>query len=469
MAALPICSVARAQANAPLSRVRPDQPGWPSDAEWQELGRSVEVRLTRIHSSLDVCRSALSDTACRELFRELKNPYFIGDDPSVTQTTGWLDAWTAQPSAYVVAARRTADVVAAVNFARDRNLRLVVRGGGHSYLGTSNAPDSLMIWTRPMAGIGVHDAFIAHGCAGSELQPAVSVGAGAIWTHTYNAVTTEGGRFVQGGGCGTVGVAGLVQGGGFGSYSKNFGTAAASLLEAEIVTADGEVRIASACANSDLFWALKGGGGVGADGRWRVSFQELRIPAVARRRNADRRRPRQLERLRRRRDPLQERLPDGDRPGAPERNIYWAANVAEAGHFIEGFESQWLPASLLSPAQRDRLTSALLAAARHSTVELHFQKGLAGASEEAARTARDTATSPAMIDAFALAIVASEGPPAYPGLRGHEPDFGTARRNAAAVRQALAELRTLVPRPASYVAESGYLDAPWQDAYWGPN
>ena len=69
------------------------------------------------------------------------------------------------------------------------------------------------------------------------------------------------GRYVQGGGCTTVGVAGLVQSGGFGSFSKRYGMAAASLLEAEVVTADGVVRIANACTNPDLFWALKGGGG----------------------------------------------------------------------------------------------------------------------------------------------------------------------------------------------------------------
>ena len=66
---------------------------------------------------------------------------------------------------------------------------------------------------------------------------------------------------MQGGGCTSVGVTGLVQSGGFGSFSKHYGTAAAGLLEAEIVTADGKVRIANACTNPDLFWALKGGGG----------------------------------------------------------------------------------------------------------------------------------------------------------------------------------------------------------------
>jgi FAD/FMN-containing dehydrogenase len=94
-----------------------------------------------------------------------------------------------------------------------------------------------------------------------EPEPAVSVGAGAIWMEVYDAVTTTAGRYVQGGGCTTVGVAGLVLGGGFGSFSKGFGTAAANLLEAEVVTADGAVRIANPVRNRELFWALKGGGG----------------------------------------------------------------------------------------------------------------------------------------------------------------------------------------------------------------
>ena len=113
-----------------------------------------------------------------------------------------------------------------------------------------------------MNAIVLHDAFVGAGCEGSaEPQPAVSIEAGAIWRQVYDAVTTKGGRYVQGGGCMTVGVAGLILGGGFGSFSKAYGMAAASLLEAEIVTADGDVKIANACSNPDLFWALKGGGG----------------------------------------------------------------------------------------------------------------------------------------------------------------------------------------------------------------
>ncbi len=174
----------------------------------------------------------------------------------------WVDGWTTAPSAYAVAASSAEDIAAAVNFARENRLRLVVKGGGHSYQGTSNAPDSLLIWTRHMNDITLHPAFIPQGCEGKHApQPAVTLGAGTIWMHAYEAATTRAGQYVQGGGCTTVGVAGLIQSGGFGSFSKHYGMAAAGLLEAEVVTADGKIRMANACTNPDLFWALKGGGG----------------------------------------------------------------------------------------------------------------------------------------------------------------------------------------------------------------
>jgi FAD/FMN-containing dehydrogenase len=548
----PLLGLTRAAVSQPVSRVRPSDPEWPAETSWQQLNRDTQGRLIRVQSPLTVCQDAPDGAACRDLFKELKNPYFIGDTVGLTQTTGWIDAWTLQQSVYAVAAETTADVVAAVNFARQNNLRLVVRGGGHSYLGTSNAPDSLLIWTRRMNDITLNDAFVAQGCAGREApQPAVSVGAGAIWMHTYNAVTTKGGRYVQGGGCGTVGVAGLVQGGGFGSYSKFYGTAGAALLEAEIVTADGEVRIANACTQADLFWALKGGGGGSFGVVTRLTLRTRDLPtffgvvnatiqassAEAYRRLLGRfvdfysdslfnphwgeiatlRSGNRLEitmafqgldrqqaeaiwqpffewvaassndfafratpliragAANHRWDPafLRERVPGAilsdDRPGAPSDNIFWSANLSEAGHFIHGFESAWLPAALLQQDRREQLADALFAASRHWSVELHFQKGLAGAPAEAVAAAADTPMNPAVLDAFALAIIAGEGPPAYPGLRGHEPNLPAARRDAQRIASAMAELRKLVPEPGSYVAESGYFERAWHTSYWGAN
>jgi FAD/FMN-containing dehydrogenase len=246
----------------PQARVRLGDPAWPSEASWDQLDREVGGRLIKVRSPLADCVSGSFDANCEQIFKELKNPYYLGDEVGLTQSLGWVGAWTSEPSVYAVAAKTTQDVVATVNFARANNLRLVVKGGGHSYQGTSNAADSLLIWTRHMNAITTHDAFVGAGCAGNtEPQPAVSIEPGAIWGHAYNEVTTKGGRYVQGGGCMTVGVAGLILGGGFGNYSKAYGLAAASLVEAEIVTADGQVRIANACSNPDLFWALKGGGG----------------------------------------------------------------------------------------------------------------------------------------------------------------------------------------------------------------
>ena len=240
-------------------RVRPSDPSWPSLAEWEGLiGRSAGAS----SRSSRRWRPVLTNPT----HRLAKSCCVICATRSLSATSpgerkhGWADAWMSAPSVYAVAAKTAGDVAAAVDFAREHNLRLVVKGGGHSYLGTSNAPDSLLIWTRAMDEIVLHDGFVPQGCSAPPL-PAVSVGAGAIWLHVYDAVTTKAGRYVQGGGCTTVGVAGLVQSGGFGSFSKNYGTAAASLLEAEVVTADGAVRIANACTNPDLFWALKGGGG----------------------------------------------------------------------------------------------------------------------------------------------------------------------------------------------------------------
>jgi hypothetical protein len=193
--------------NAPARRVRPSDAGWPCEASWAQLNKAVGGRLIKVNSPLSACWEAADGAARGDLFEELKNPYYIGDNVALTQTAGWVDAWESQPSVYAVAAETTGDVVAAVNFARDNNLRLVVKGGGHSYLGRSNAPDSLLIWTRRMNAISLHDDFTPLGCAARQPpQPAVTVGPGAIWMHTYNAVTTKGGRYVQGGGCGTVGV-----------------------------------------------------------------------------------------------------------------------------------------------------------------------------------------------------------------------------------------------------------------------
>jgi len=265
-AALPLAFLVPARLGArvmsPFARVRPGDPYWPTPAQWDELRVAIGGTLLLPESLFAPCVADADSAACAAVRELLRNPFFMGDQPGGTQVSGWLDAWTPAPSAYGVMARNAAEVASAVDFARTHNLRVVVKGGGHSYLGTSNAPDSLLIWTRNLTAVRLHDEFVGEGCAGRIApQPAVSLGAGCMWIDAYSAVTTRAGRYVQGGGCTSVGVAGLIQSGGFGSFSKGFGNAAAGLLEAEVVTADGKVRIVNACRDPELFWALKGGGG----------------------------------------------------------------------------------------------------------------------------------------------------------------------------------------------------------------
>ena len=264
----------------PFKRVRPGEAGWPSAQDWDELNKAVSGNLIKIDPPLGSCKANPNSAECTQFFKDIKNPFLIGDSPALTQTSGWLDAWSSSPSAYAVAAKSSADVVAAVNFAREHKLRLVVKGGGHSYQGTSNAADSLLIWTRHMDKIEMHDQFVAEGCeAIQKAQPAVTIDAGVIWIRAYNEVTTRHGRYVQGGGCATVGVAGLIQSGGFGSFSKKYGLAAAGLLQAEIVTADGKLRTVNACQDPELFWALKGGGGGSFGVVTKLTLRTRELPA----------------------------------------------------------------------------------------------------------------------------------------------------------------------------------------------
>ncbi|QYO66549.1 FAD-binding protein [Leptolyngbya sp. 7M] len=537
---------------SPFRRVRPSDREWPSAAKWETLRKQLRGRLIKLESPLLVCKNDAGSKECSELFRSLKNPYFIGDDPALTQTSGWVGAWESKPSVYAVAAENSRDIAAAVKFARKNKLRLVVKGGGHSYQGTSCAPDSLLVWTRAMNQITIHDSFVGKGCKGKQTpQPAVSVGSGAIWMHTYHEVVTNGGRYVQGGGCATVGVAGLIQSGGFGSFSKYYGMAAAGLIEAEVVTADGKIRIANACSEPELFWGLKGGGGgsLGIITRLTLRTRELpeRFGAVFLSVKAssdeafkqlvakvvdhyaevlfnrhwgeqivfghgnrisvrmvfaglDADQAREVWR------PLIEWLnssPDDytieqpvitqavparsfwdpqywkknhpefvlsdDRPGAPDGNIFWVGDRGEVGQVLNAYKSAWLPASLLKRDEREKLVNALFESSRNWSISLHFNKGLAGASEEDIAAARDTATNPKVLDAFALAICASDDEPAFTGIPGKKPNIEDSRKKRQMVDRAMNEILRLAPSSGSYVSEGDFFENDWQDSFWGAN
>jgi FAD/FMN-containing dehydrogenase len=157
------------------------------------------------------------------------------------------------------------------------------------------------------------------------------------------------------------------------------------------------------------------------------------------------------------------------RAGAARTHAWWQGDSDQVGAYLHGYDSLWLPASLLQVAHQRRLADALYASSRYKSVGLHFNKGLAGAPAEVIASARKTATNPAVADAFALAIIADGEAPAYPGLPRPAMDLEAARKDAHDVDLATAELRKIVPKAGSYVSESNYFNASWQEAFWGEN
>lgn len=248
-------------APGPRGRCGPADACWPKSDDWKRFASMLDGRLEEPRSPWEPCRSDAASEACRAAREKASNPFALEDDPGATQSTGWLDAWQSEPSAYAVVAESARDLQTAVRFAHEHRLRLAIKGTGHDYLGRSSAPGSLLVWTHHLRRVTVQDSFVPQGCSSAGV-PAVTVEAGARWLEVYQEVTGKHGRYVQGGGCTSVGAAGgFMQGGGFGSWSNKFGTGAAGMLEAQVVTADGTLRVANACQNPDLFWALRGGGG----------------------------------------------------------------------------------------------------------------------------------------------------------------------------------------------------------------
>jgi FAD/FMN-containing dehydrogenase len=141
------------------------------------------------------------------------------------------------------------DVVQAVTFAREHNLLLSVRGGGHNIAGNAVCDDGLMIDLSLMKGVGVDPSG-----GRATVQPGCTLGDFDAAAQAYGLATPLGINS-------TTGVAGLTLGGGFGWLSRKYGMTVDNLLAADVVTADGGRLHASATQNADLFWGLRGGGG----------------------------------------------------------------------------------------------------------------------------------------------------------------------------------------------------------------
>jgi FAD binding domain/Berberine and berberine like len=192
---------------------------------------------------------ALGTTAYDELGGSSRGELLLPASPGYdTARRIWNGAIDRHP-ACIARCAGVADVVAAVRFARDHDLEIAVRGGGHNVAGTAVCDEGLVIDLSAMRAVWVDPA-----------DRTAWVQGGALWGDVDHETQAHG-LATTGGIVGHTGVAGLTLGGGIGFLMRKHGLAVDNLLAAEVVTAEGNIIQASADEHPDLFWALRGGGG----------------------------------------------------------------------------------------------------------------------------------------------------------------------------------------------------------------
>ena len=193
---------------------------------------------------------SIESSAVAELAESLTGPLYLQSDEGYDAAkTVWNGMFDERQPAMVVQCMAARDVVNAVTFARERNLLLSVKGGGHSLPGKSTSDGGLMVDLSRMHAVEVDaDAMT------------LRAGGGALLGHVDDAATAHE-MMTTTGIVSHTGVGGFTLGGGLGRTDRKMGLAIDNLLAATVVTAGGEVLEARADHNADLFWGLRGGGG----------------------------------------------------------------------------------------------------------------------------------------------------------------------------------------------------------------
>ena len=242
---------------------------WPTQNEWAALNSTVSGKLVATVPIGSPCHDPTYDaTACANLQAQWTNPLtHIPSSHSIMQSyfaNQSCDPFTDRSVpckignyvSYSVKATEHWDVISALEFAKVQNIRVLVRNTGHDFLGRSTGAGALAIWTQSLKNITFgtwSDKYYS--------GPSVTVGAGVLGSEVLEAANAKGLTVVSGE-CATVGLAGgFTQGGGHSVLSSQFGLGADQTLSFDVVTADGDIVTASATQNSDLYWALSGGGG----------------------------------------------------------------------------------------------------------------------------------------------------------------------------------------------------------------
>ncbi|HWX50369.1 MAG TPA: FAD-binding oxidoreductase [Roseomonas sp.] len=183
-------------------------------------------------------------------FRQsLRGPLIGRDDPGYAEACKLYNGMIHRRPLLIARCADVADVMTAVRFARENELLVAIRGGGHNGPGLGSCDDGLVVDLSLMKGVRVDPATrsvrVGPGCTQGDMDHA---------THAF-------GLAVPAGIVSTTGIAGLALGGGTGYLTRKFGLTIDNLLEADVVLADGRFVTASEAQNQDLYWALRGGGG----------------------------------------------------------------------------------------------------------------------------------------------------------------------------------------------------------------
>jgi FAD/FMN-containing dehydrogenase len=199
--------------------------------------------------TLDHGKAAVAVPTLEKLRKDLSGDLVVPGDEGYDEARTIWNAVIDKRPALVVRCREATDVQKAVVFARDRNLLLSIKGGGHNIAGSALCDGGLVIDLSAMNAVRV-----------DEKARRATVEAGAT-LGDVDRETQKYGLAIPTGINSTTGVAGLTLGGGFGWFSRKAGMTCDNLVSAEVVTAEGKLVRASAEENPDLFWALRGGGG----------------------------------------------------------------------------------------------------------------------------------------------------------------------------------------------------------------
>ncbi|PBK79957.1 FAD binding domain protein [Armillaria gallica] len=264
-----ILSVLGAFSSARQCRVIPGDPEWPSQAVWDALNKSVDGRLIKTVPLASPCHAGESfdPDECTKIRSNWHTPEFHETSSSSIMSAPFsnrscdpflthLGCSTGDYVEYTVNVSSPAHVQRAVAFASTHNIRFVVRNSGHDYMGKSTGSGALAVWTHHLTDTEWFDSFHS----GSYRGPAVKMQAGVPIAQMYEEASARGFTIV-GGDCPSVGMAGgFIQGGGVGPLSTIHGMLADNALSFEVITTTGRFVNASRTENSDLFWALSGGG-----------------------------------------------------------------------------------------------------------------------------------------------------------------------------------------------------------------